>query len=156
MQLASSMMRTMQKVEVVRRISAPIEKVWACYTDHRGWVRFLGAGKITLDPEGTPTADGVGCVRHIQVAGIEMVAEEVTVFEPPHRMKYRIVRGGGPFRDHDGEVLFEQEEGGTKVTWRCEFVSLIPGLGPLFALGVKRVFGLVLQGVERQLQQQRS
>ena len=60
-----------------------------------------------------------------------MVAEEVTVFEPPTRMKYRVLRGGGPIRNHDGEVLFVAVPGGTQVTWRVEFEPTIPGLGPL-------------------------
>lgn len=141
----------MQKVEVRRFIPAPIDKVWECYTDHRGWVRFMGTGQITLAPEGQPTPNGVGCVRHIRVAGIEVVAEEVTVFEPLQRMKYRIVRGGGPLRNHDGEVLFAKEADGTSVTWRCQFEPSIPGLGRVLGFGVERMFKLVLDGVTKQL-----
>jgi len=144
-------MRGMHKVLVKRLISAPIDEVWACYTDHRGWVRFLGMGTIQLQPEGQSLPDGVGCVRHISVAGVEMVAEEVTVFEPPHRMKYRVIKGGGPIRNHDGEVLFTSEGNGTLVTWRCEFDSALPGLGPAICFGVTRVFQFILRGVERQL-----
>ena len=141
----------MQNIEVKRFIAAPIDKVWECYTDHRGWVRFLGAGQITLAPEGQPAPNGVGCVRHMRVAGLEMGAEEITVFEPPQRMKYRIVRGGGPLRNHEGEVLFATEGAGTSVIWRCRFESTVPGLGGLLALGVRRIFNMVLDGVVRQL-----
>ena len=141
----------MEKVLVQRLIPAPIDEVWACYTDHRGWVRFLGIGKVHLQPEGHPAPDGVGCVRHISVAGLEMVAEEVTVFEPPCRMKYRVIKGGGPICNHDGEVLFVPEGNGTLVTWRCEFDSSVPGLGPAIRFGVTRVFHFILRGVERQL-----
>lgn len=141
----------MEKVLVQRLIPAPIDEVWACYTDHRGWVRFLGIGKVHLQPEGHPAPDGVGCVRHISVAGLEMVAEEVTVFEPPCRMKYRVIKGGGPICNHDGEVLFAPEGNGTLVTWRCEFDSSVPGLGPAIRFGVTRVFHFILRGVERQL-----
>ncbi|MFO0656805.1 MAG: SRPBCC family protein [Polyangia bacterium] len=68
---------------------------------------------------------------------MEMVAEEVTVFEPPTRMKYRVLRGGGPIRNHDGEVLFVAVPGGTQVTWRVEFEPTIPGLRPAIKTGVR-------------------
>ena len=143
----------MQRLSVERVLPAPIDAVWALYTDHRGWAKLLGTISVKLDAEGSPSPNGVGCVRRISVGGIEMVAEEVTVFEPPKRMKYRILRGGGPIRNHDGEVLFAQVDGGTKVTWRVEFESTIPGLGGLVAAGVRRFFVHLLGRMEAQLLQ---
>ena len=144
------MLRRMQHVEVQRFFPAPIEAVWERYTDHRAWTRYTGLAQVTLQPEGHPSPNGVGCVRSFTVGGLEMVAEEVLEFDAPTRMKYHIVRRGGPLRDHEGEVLFTPEADGTRVTWRCRF-STVPGLGWLLRVGIGGFFRYVLRGVASEL-----
>jgi uncharacterized protein YndB with AHSA1/START domain len=140
----------MQQVEVEHHFRAPIERVWTRYTDHVSWSGWAGLGRVRLAREGTPPPNGVGCVREFTGGGMRL-QEEVLTFEPPHRMTYRIVRGGGPIADHLGEVLFASRDGGTDVTWRCRFRSRIPGLGGLLRLGITRVFRGALRGLERDL-----
>lgn len=141
----------MQLVEVQRFFPVSVDKVWARYTDHRAWARFVGTVQVTLQPEGRPEPNGVGCVRVFTLAGREVVAEEVTAFEPPARMTYRIVRGGGLLRNHAGEVLLVSEGEGCRLTWRCRFDSPVPGLGPLLRLGIAGFFRRVLRSVEADL-----
>lgn len=141
----------MQHVEVSHVYDAPIERVWERYTDHRGWTRWARVGRVTLAREGTPTPDGVGCVRRIVTGGFA-VEEEVTAFEPPRRMTYTLVRGAVPMRNHAGEVLFEPlGPQRTRVTWRCRFDGVLPGIGPLVRLGITRLFATVLARLERAL-----
>ncbi len=141
----------MQNVEVTRTIDAPVQTVWDRYTDHLSWSEWAGLGKVQLEREGTPPPNGVGCVRVFSNAGLKTVYEEVLSFEPPRRMTYRIVRGPVPIRDHLGEVLFEPTDAGTRITWRCQFESTIPGLGGLFRLLIARVFRNALAGLARVL-----
>ena len=141
----------MQQLEVTHDFAAPVERVWACYTDHRGWSRWARLGRVTLTRAGQPTADGVGCVRVIG-SGPFAVHEEVRVFEPPRRMVYTLVKGAVPIRNHEGEVTFTTlPDGRTRVTWRCRFDSLIPGLGPVIRAGVTRMFAQVLARMTPQL-----
>ncbi len=139
----------MQKVEVIQTIDAPVQAVWDRYTDHVSWSEWAGFGRVQLEREGTPSPNGVGCVRVFSNAGFKVVYEEVLSFEPPRRMTYRIVRGLVPIRGHLGEVLFEPTDGGTRITWRCQFESTIPGLGGLFRVLVARVFRNALAGLAR-------
>lgn len=141
----------MQAVCVEHWIAAPIDQVWLHYTNHRGWEQLMGAGQVILDPEGQSEPNGVGCVRHVRVAGLEMVAEEITRFDAPSRMEYRIVKGGGPIRSHAGEVLLREQSGGTLVTWRCRFESSVPGMGPLIAWSVKQFFTFLLRRLDKYL-----
>jgi uncharacterized protein YndB with AHSA1/START domain len=144
----------MPRIEVQRTINAPRERVWARYTDHRSWPQWTGLGpmQVTLSPEGTPMPDGVGCVRVVRGLGMEIVAEEVLVFEPPACMVYRIVRGGGPIRDHEGEVRMEAQGDGTLVTWRCRFEGSLPGVAPILRVALTGVFRRVLAGLARDLE----
>jgi uncharacterized protein YndB with AHSA1/START domain len=139
----------MKYVEVREVIPAPIEAVWNRYTDHRSWTNWAGLGTVTLDREGSPSPNGVGCVRMISRAGVR-VFEEVVSFEPPRRMSYRVVKGGIPIKNHLGEVEFEARGEQTLVTWRCRFDSKIPGLGAPFRLLVTTLFRNALRGLRRQ------
>lgn len=140
----------MQHVRVERHFDAPIETVWARYTDHVSWTRWAGLGRVRLDRTGEPPPNGVGCVRVISSAGVSAF-EEVLSFEPPRRMTYRVLRGGIPIRDHLGEVDFSEEEGGTRIVWRCRFESKIPGLGSAFRWLVTTVFRRALAGLAADL-----
>ncbi len=141
---------SVQHVLVEHYYRAPIDRVWARYTDHVSWTNWAGLGSVRLAKQGTPTPNGVGCVREISSAGVK-VYEEVLEFEAPHRMTYRVVRGGLPMADHLGEVQFATRDGGTRVVWRCQFRSRIPGLGGLMRRFITRLFRGALRGLERDL-----
>jgi hypothetical protein len=59
-------------------------------------------------------------------------------------MTYRLVKGGLPLKNHQGEVVFEPEDGGTRVIWRCRFDSGVPGLGGLLRWYIARFFRTTL------------
>jgi uncharacterized protein YndB with AHSA1/START domain len=139
-----------QHVEVQQLIAAPVQRVWDQYTDHVSWTDWAGLGRVRLEREGVPAPNGVGCVRAISSFGVS-VSEEVLSFDPPRRMTYRIVRGGLPIKDHLGEVVFEPRDGGTLVTWRCQFDSRIPGLGGAFRAVITRLFRNGLRGLAQRL-----
>lgn len=140
----------MQQVEVTHHFSAPIERVFARYTDHVSWSEWAGLGKVKLAREGVPAPNGVGCVREFAAGGMGL-QEEVQAFEAPRHMTYKIVRGGWPIADHFGEVTFTPRDGGTDVVWRCRFRSRVPGLGGLIRFGIARTFSGALRGLERDL-----
>lgn len=132
----------MQRVEVERIIEAPPEAVFAHYTDHAGWSRWAGAGRVSLAREGSPERNGVGCVRAFESAmGLQ---EEVVAFDPPTHMAYRVIRGGFPVKDHRGEVRFEPHARGTRVVWTVEFASRIPFTAAAIARFLRLVFGVLL------------
>jgi uncharacterized protein YndB with AHSA1/START domain len=139
----------MQHVEVIKVLDVPVQEVWNRYTDHVSWGQWAGLGKVKLHKEGTPAPNGVGCVRVFTNAGLH---EEVLTFDAPRRMTYKIVKGTVPIRDHLGEVSFEPQSGGTRIVWRCQFASRIPGLGGLFRLFITRTFRRALEGLEKTFQ----
>lgn len=139
----------MQHIEIHRHIDASPQHVWDTYTDHLGWAVWGGIGRARIARDGTPTANGAGCVRVFGPRGPEFLAahEEILEFEPPRRMTYRILKGGLPIRDHFGEVLFEPDGEGTHLAWRVRFESRVPGLGGTLRRGIQRFFEGVLDGM---------
>ncbi len=139
----------MRRAETERYFEHSVEEVFRRYTDHVGWSRWAGMGRVTLVREGSPDKNGVGAVRAFRAApGLH---EEVTSFDPPHRLEYRIAKGGFPITDHHGEVRFTQEGTGTRVHWHASFRSKIPGLGWALERGVEVVFERILAGLEKEL-----
>ena len=144
----------MQQVQVMRRFAAPIERVFDRYTDWVSWTQWAGMGRVTLAQEGRPSPNGVGCVRRIANPGVAM-DEEIVTFERPGRIAYRIVRGPMPMRDHLGEVTFEPDGTGTRVTWGCRFNATIPFLGAPLRWLIARVFRKALEGLAADLGEKR-
>jgi hypothetical protein len=66
-------------------------------------------------------------------------------------MTYQIIRGPMPMKDHLGEVIFEPKDGGTRVTWRCRFNSMIPGMGGVQRWFITRLFRNALEGLAKDL-----
>jgi uncharacterized protein YndB with AHSA1/START domain len=139
----------MRRIEVERLYPHPPERVFRRYVDHAGWSDWAGVGRVYLTREGSPDANGVGAVRAF--ASSPGLREEVTAFDPPSRMEYKIVQGPLPLRDHHGTVLFTPEGPGTKLTWRVTFDSAIPGLGWVVERGLGVMFRRMLEGLARDL-----
>lgn len=139
-----------QVVFVERSFDQPIERVFQRYTDHEGWTSWAGLGAVRLVREGTPERTGVGSVRAFQLT--PGLREEVTRFEPPARMEYKVVAGPVPMADHLGEVMFESEGNGTRLRWRVSFRSTIPGAGWALQHGLGVVFRRVLARLARDME----
>jgi len=135
----------MQQIELCQEIPAPPEVVWAVYTDHEGWSRWAGVKEVVLRQPGHPPPNGLGAIRVIRQSGVA-IEEEITAFDPPKRMEYRLT-AGAPLRDHRGQVQFEPTSGGTRLTWTVEFRPWIPGTGWL----VRRVLERTLRGILERL-----
>jgi uncharacterized protein YndB with AHSA1/START domain len=140
-------------VTVERSFDHPVEEVFRRYTDHEGWSRWAGFGKVRLVREGTPERNGLGSVRAFRIS--PGLREEVTRFEPPARMEYQVVAGPVPMTDHLGEVMFEREGEGTRVTWRVSFRPTLPGAGWVMRQGLQVIFKRALAGLARDLRERR-
>jgi uncharacterized protein YndB with AHSA1/START domain len=131
-----------RSVSVERIIDAPLDQVFARYTDHVGWSTWAKLGRVTLAKTGSPDANGVGCVRVFHSA--MEVREEIVAFDPPHRMTYRLVRGPVPLKNHEGQVTFEPHARGTRLVWSCRFEAVVPLTGGVLERALTRLFDKVL------------
>ena len=139
------------QIELSQTVPAPPDRVFAFYTDHVGWERWAGVKEVVLRQTGDPPPNGLGAIRVIRARGMA-IEEEITAFEPPRRLGYRLV-AGAPVRDHAGEVRFEPDAAGTRVTWTVRFRPLIPGTGWLLRRvlerGLRDVLAALAENVSR-------
>jgi hypothetical protein len=116
-------------IEETARSRAPRAAVWALVADGRSWSRWGPWQKAELEREGSPPPDGVGAIRLLTRRPVTS-REEVVAFEPPERLRYRML-GGLPVRGYEAQVTLSDDDGGTLIRWRSEFDAKIPGTGAL-------------------------
>ena len=116
----------MTTVQVQDVSAAQPEQVWAVLTDVRDWPRWSA-----FDEARVLSGEGVGQVHELR-AGKVTGRERVTALEPPRRMAYELL-AGLPLRDYRAEVVLEPTGEGTRIRWRADFRSKVPGTGWLAA-----------------------
>jgi len=132
----------MHEVRIQVEVPAPLETVWDVFVDYRRWPEWSGVKEVVLRSEGEPRPYGVGAVCVLRASGIA-IEEEITGFEPPQRLTYRIVEGI-PLRSHSAEVLFFKSGEHSRVVWRVQFVPSIPGTGAWIATLMRRELQRIL------------
>lgn len=111
-------------------ISAPPEIVWEVMTDHQLYSRWSPSSRVDLEVEGSPYRNGVGAVRAFRTGPVS-TREEVTAFDPPHRMAYRALGMPLPVRNYRSEMVLVGSEDGAScdLHWDSWFEIIIPLTG---------------------------
>ena len=142
----------MHTVKVTRTLKAPIEKVFDIISDHARYSEMFGLKASKLVREGKTDKNGVGALRELD-AGNAWFQEEVTHFERPVRMDYRITKSRPPIDHEGGSVRLEKVPEGTKVTWTSTLRIKVPLVGGLItkfmAPQLERAFHSMLKETER-------
>lgn len=141
----------MQTIQTKRTIHASPEAIFDVLADHAGYARFPGVRKATLVRRGSPEPNGVGALRAMDL-GVAQFEEEITRFERPTRLDYRIVRSRPPVDHEGGSITLKPVPGGVEVSWTSTFHVRVPLVGGLVtrlaARQMERGFGQVLAAVE--------
>jgi ribosome-associated toxin RatA of RatAB toxin-antitoxin module len=129
--------RPVRDILVQRLIHASPERVFDVLSDHEGYTRFAAIKSAKLLRTGESERNGLGARRRVAVSGA-WFEEEITAFERPRRMAYRIVKCFPPIEHAGGEIVLEPKDDGVEVTWRSRFRIAIPLLGALLTPVVAR------------------
>jgi len=123
-------------------ILAPPDKVWELVADHRGMPAWFGLDSCELQREGVPAPNGVGAERKMRGPGLN-VREQVTGWEPPRRLRYRLLEGA-PISCHQGSVEIAAVPGGSEVTWRIRYRAKIPGTAAVVRRAMEKMLDKAL------------
>jgi uncharacterized protein YndB with AHSA1/START domain len=118
-----------RSIRVERLLDAPPEAVFEIIADHARYDRFDGVRRSELVEPGDPDSNGLGAVRWVWLGPLRF-EEEVTAFDPPHRLDYLIrhVRSL-PFRHEGGSIRLEPDGTGTNAVWTSSFEIPSPLIG---------------------------
>jgi uncharacterized protein YndB with AHSA1/START domain len=139
----------MSSIRVERTLDAPIDGVFEVLADHANYDRFGGIRRAELLRPGTEDRNGVGALRRVTIGPLTF-DEEITAYEPPHRLDYLIVKLNLPYEHKGGSVRLEPDgDGRTHAVWTSEYEIPAPLVGGLaeraFALFFGRGFGATLE-----------
>jgi uncharacterized protein YndB with AHSA1/START domain len=141
----------MARFTLVRTAEAPVETVFDVLTDHRAYASFTPLRRSELEREGTPAPNGVGAIRVLHSVGPPL-REEVTAYERPHLMTYRLL-SGAPVRDHVGTVRLTSYGAGTHVSYSLETHPVGPlptfALLPVVRTAIRQLLNGVVNESER-------
>jgi uncharacterized protein YndB with AHSA1/START domain len=138
-----------RSIRVERRLDAPPEAVFEVVADHARYDRFDGVRRSELVEPGNLDPNGLGAVRWVWLGPLRF-EEEITAFEPPWRLDYRIRDVKTlPFRHEGGSIRLEPDGTGTHAVWTSSFEIPIPVIGGamdrIFKRQLERGFAHVLE-----------
>ena len=124
-------MSKIQHVHVTHDFASSPAEVFAVMGEHEDLGKIFPA-KMRRVRDGDSERNGVGSVRSLKPFGLPPAFEEtVTKSEPGRLIEYRISKGS-PMTDHLGIIRFEPTAGGgTRLDYRIQFGSRIPGVARL-------------------------
>jgi uncharacterized protein YndB with AHSA1/START domain len=127
-----------QRVLTERDFDQPPERVFAYLSEHENMGALFPVRVERVRDGENGERNGVGSVRRLSFAGLLPFEETVTAVEPNRRIEYRITKGS-PMRDHRGEMLFSERDGGrSHLRYEIAFRSPVPGLAQAVAASLRR------------------
>ncbi|WP_420638697.1 SRPBCC family protein [Candidatus Poriferisocius sp.] len=138
----------MQTVSSSTPIAAPQEIAWEVMTDHALYARWTPASQVDLEVEGSPEPNGVGAIRVFRTGPVN-TREEITAFEPPHRMAYRMLNLPLPVRNCRSELTLVADEGNEscRLHWDTWFETLVPFTGGILRPIMSSVVARMATGI---------
>lgn len=119
----------MQTIDITETIALPVDRVFDLLADHANYHRFPGITRSELLKEGEPAPNGLGAVRRVALGDV-VLDEEITGFEPPNRLSYRVIASKPVKVEHEGGVIeMTAVAEGTEIRWRSTFRLKIPLIG---------------------------
>lgn len=108
----------MPAIHIRQRFHAPIQETFDAVTRHKMLSDITPGLAIDVIKKGTDGKDGLGSVRAMGVPFFKPLQEEVTAFEPPYRLEYKVVGLVKKLiKEHQGILEFTESGEYTLVDW---------------------------------------
>lgn len=119
----------MQTIDVTETVPMPIERAFERLADHANYSLLPGITRAELLEDGSPSPNGLGAVRRVALGGV-VLDEEITGFDPPRHLAYRVI-ASRPIRvvHEGGRIELTAVPAGTRIRWRSTFRIAIPVIG---------------------------
>lgn len=141
----------MRTIRIERSLKVSAERAFEVFADHAGYASFPGIESAEVTSPGVTEPNGVGAIRRIGVTGA-WFEEEITLFERPHKLGYRIIKSRPPIEHRGGLVELTPTATGCDVVLTTTFRIAIPVLGrvltPLVARRMAKLFGRAIALVD--------
>ncbi len=138
----------MRTIAVRRTLAISPEQAFDVLADHAGYAKFAGIQRAALIRPGAPEPNGVGALRKLSTGPIWFV-EEITAFERPRWIEYRIVESPVPIAHERGRITFTPVARGVEVVWTSTFQIALPLIGRIATAVAARPMSVSLASMLR-------
>ena len=115
----------MFKIFIKQSFETGVEQVFEKLSDHETFGQIIGQRIKRTRCSDSPFQNGVGSVRRITPFPGGAFEETVTGYEPNALIEYKVTMGS-PIKNHQGRLVFEQENGITHLEYSIEFEPKLP------------------------------
>jgi hypothetical protein len=137
----------MRTIRVTRSMKISAERAFDMMADHAGYTAFPGVRSAKVTKPGTTEPNGLGAIREVALRGA-WDEEEITVFERPRRLGYKIVRSRPPIEHEGGLIELTPTPDGVDVVWTSTFRVKIPIIGGLLTrIAARQMTALFTRGL---------
>ncbi len=125
-------------VKFHKEFSAPIDKVWADFSNHENLGKIFGQRMSRIvDSSDAANVNGIDSVRKIHIPLLPF-EETIRKAERPHLIEYQISKGT-PLHHHYGSMIFKTlPNGNTELDYSIEMGSRYPFLGKIVAVVLEK------------------
>ncbi|WP_419926886.1 SRPBCC family protein [Candidatus Poriferisocius sp.] len=143
----------MQTISSSTPIAAPQQVAWEVMTEHELYARWVPRSQVSLEVEGSPERNGVGAIRVFHIGPVR-TREEMTAFDPPQRMAYRVLTIPLPVRNCRSDLLLVADDDGSGCTlhWDSWFETVIPLTGGIMRQIMGSVTAKMAAGIAEEAQ----
>jgi hypothetical protein len=137
----------MRTIRVERTMKITAERAFDMMADHAGYTAFPGVRSAKVTKPGATEPNGLGAIREVALTGA-WVEEEITVFERPRRLGYKILRSKPPIEHAGGLIELTPTADGVHVVWTSTFRVKVPVIGWLLtAIAARQMTSLFTRGL---------
>lgn len=144
----------MRTVTTTRLIDAPVERVFDLLADRENYSSYLPLTARLLRP-GVDDRQGAGAVHRLGLGPVG-VKERLVEVLPEESIRYELVTGRLPVREHSGELTFVAHGASTQVDYSMSTDLKIPVPGMLVALGLRVFTFAMLWFADRRVRRDRG
>ena len=138
-----------------REINAPIEQVWRWMLDNETVWRAPFVKDVQMVTEGEGPHGQIGALYETKTKYLVVPSrsvQKITAYDPPHRISWDTIEGGGMIPQKDSSYLLEEtDEGTTRVTldFTYDTKGLARVLEPVMRGGMRGTVQLLLENIEK-------
>jgi hypothetical protein len=137
----------MRTIRVSRSMRISAEHAFDLMADHAGYNAFTGVRSARVTKPGATEPNGLGAIREVALRGA-WVEEEITLFERPRRLGYKIIRSKPPIEHEGGLIELTPTADGVDVVWTSTFRVKLPIIGGLLTrLAARQMSSLFTRGL---------
>ncbi|MCH7328140.1 SRPBCC family protein [Acinetobacter modestus] len=127
-----------QHINIIKEFDAPVEKVFATFSEHENLNKIFAPAKITRISNGKDSRNGVGSARKMSIPLAPSFVETNLVYQENKLIEYAITSGIAPIKAHRGIMKFSDlGNNRSRLDYSITFKGRVPFIGSIIKIALE-------------------